>query len=66
MFALIFNKTFELYQFCLTRGEVGGDKGGKEGRVFRTTIKNTWTKPRWGGSKRGRWEWLGWWVSSGG
>ena len=44
----------------VTRGEVGRDNRGKEGRVFRNTIKDTYTKPKGGGSKGGRWEWLGW------
>ena len=25
-----------------------------------TTIKDTWTKPKWGKIKGGRWGWLGW------
>ena len=29
--------------------------------LSRTTVKDTWTKPRQGGgSKGGRWVWLGW------
>ena len=33
--------------------------GGK-GKVFSgTTIKDTWTKPRWGGNRGRRWGWLG-------
>ena len=37
--------------------EMGGDNG-EEG-FSGTTIKDTWTKPRWGGSRGRRWEWLG-------
>ena len=34
---------------------------GERGEGFLgTTIKDTWTKPRWGGGVRGgRWGWLG-------
>ena len=41
---------------------MGGDKGGGggKGKAFSgTTIKDTWTKPRWGGSKGGRRVYLG-------
>ena len=31
-----------------------------------TTIKDTWTKPRWGGSKGGKWGWLARGGGSGG
>ena len=42
------------------RGEVGKDNGGKGKRFSETTIKDKWTKPRGrGGSKGGRWIWLG-------
>ena len=30
----------------VTRGEVGGDNGGKGEEFSGTTIKDTWTKPR--------------------
>ena len=33
--------------------------GGTGERFSGTTIKDTWTKPRGGGSKGGRWDWLG-------
>ena len=33
--------------------------GGKGEGFSGTTIKDTWTKPRGGGSKGGRWGWLG-------
>ena len=55
----------------VTRGEVGGDTGGKKGEGFsRTSIKDTWTKPKgvgqmvgsgdgWGGgSCGGKWRQL--------
>ena len=32
--------------------------GEKAGRVFRKTLKDTWTKPRGGGIRGGRWGWL--------
>ena len=41
-------------KLTVTRGEVGGDNGG-EGEFSRTTIKDTWTKPRKGEIKGGRW-----------
>ena len=34
--------------------------GEKEDGFSGTTVKDTWTKPRGGGSKGGRWGWLGW------
>ena len=34
--------------------------GGKGGGFSGTTIKDTWTKPRGGGSNGGRRVWLGW------
>ena len=43
---------------------MGGDSGGKGKGFSGTTIKDTWTKPRRGGSKGGRRVWLGrgeWW-----
>ena len=51
----------------VTRGEVGGDNGRMRERgegFLGTTIKDTWTKPRRGGSKGGGWVWLGpgWWC----
>ena len=39
-----------------------GEKGESFSRII---IKDTWTKPRWGGSKGGRWGWLGWGGSGG-
>ena len=33
---------------------MGGDKGGQKGEGFSgTTIKDTWTKTRWGGIRGG-------------
>ena len=43
------------------RGQSGERREGFSG----TTIKNTWTKPRVGGIRGGRWGWLGSWVSGG-
>ena len=41
-----------------TREEMGGNNGGGEWVGFSgTSIKNTWTKPRWGGIRGGRLEW---------
>ena len=38
---------------------------GEKGEGFSgTTIKDTWTKPRGGVSKGGRWGWLGWGVNA--
>ena len=34
-------------KLTVTRGEVGGDNEGE--RFSGTTIKDTWTKPRWSG-----------------
>ena len=34
--------------------------GGRRGVFSGTTIKDTWTKPRGGGIRGGRWGWLGW------
>ena len=31
-----------------------------EGMVFRTSIKDTWTKPKGYRIKGGKWGWLGW------
>ena len=54
----------------VTRGEVGGDNGGKGRRISGTSIKDTWTKPKrdrikvgsgdgWGGGVvEGRWRQL--------
>ena len=39
---------------------MGGDNGAKQGGFSETTIKDTWTKPRGGGSRGGKWGWLGW------
>ena len=40
---------------------------GKMGEGFSgTSIKDTWTKPQWGGIKVGKWGWLGWGVWWGG
>ena len=39
--------------------------GEKEEGFSGTTVKDTWTKPRLGGSKGGRWGWLGWGVCGG-
>ena len=47
----------------VTRGEGGGDNGCRE-EFSGTTIKDTWTKPRRGGSEGGKWGWLGWWVNA--
>ena len=46
-------------KLTVTRGEVGGDNRVGEG-FSGTTIKDTWTKPRRGGIRGGRWGWLGW------
>ena len=43
----------------VTRGEVGGDNGRKGEGFSGTIIKDTWTKPRWGGTRGGRWGRLG-------
>ena len=45
-------------KLTVTRGEVGRDNGGK--RFPGTTIKGTWTKPKLGGIRGGRWGWLRW------
>ena len=34
--------------------------GGRRGGFSGTTIKDTWTNPRQGGIRGGRWGWLGW------
>ena len=48
-------------KWTVSRGEVGGDNGGGKGKGFSgTTIKDTWTKPKQGRIKGGRWGWLGW------
>ena len=52
-------------KLTVTRGEVGGDNGGGEGHQG-TCIKDTWTKPKRGSIKGGRWGWLGWGGSGGG
>ena len=33
---------------------------GREEGFSGTTIRDTWTKPTGGGSREGRWGWLGW------
>ena len=48
-------------KLTVTRGEVGGNNGGKGEGFSGTTIKDTWTKPNRGGIRGGRWGWLGWW-----
>ena len=46
-------------KLTVTRAEVGVDNGGEKGQGFSgTTIKDTWTKPRRGGIRGGRWGWL--------
>ena len=48
-------------KIIITRGEAGGDNGRKMGNGFSgTSIKDTWTKPKWGRIKGGKWGWLGW------
>ena len=48
-------------KLTVTRAEVGVDNGGEKGQGFSgTTIKDTWTKPRRGGIRGGKWGWLGW------
>ena len=40
---------------------MGEDNRGKGEEGFSgTTVKDTWTKPRGGGIRGGRWGWLGW------
>ena len=34
--------------------------GGKGEDFSGTSIKDTWTKPKWGRVKAGKWGWLGW------
>ena len=51
---------------AVTRGEVGGDNGGKGEGFSGTTIKDTCTKPSGGRSRGGRWRWLGLGQSGGG
>ena len=41
---------------------VGGNGEGFSG----TCVKDTWTKPKLGRIKVGKWEWLGWGRSGGG
>ena len=43
----------------VTRGEVGGDTGGKGGRVFRNNYKGHMDKTKWEWDQGGRWGWLG-------
>ena len=47
-------------KLTVARGEVGEDKRGEKGRGCQgTCIKDTWTKPKEGRFKGGRWGWLG-------
>ena len=39
--------------------------GGRGKGFSGTTVKDTWTKPRQGGIRGGRWRWLGWGESGG-
>ena len=39
---------------------MGGNKWGKGEGFSGTTIKDTWTKPKVGRIKGGKWGWLGW------
>ena len=43
----------------VTEGRWEGIMGVRKEGFSGTTIKDTWTKPRWGGSKEGRSVWLG-------
>ena len=44
-----------------TRGDMGGDNGGKKGKGHQgTCIKDTWTKPKRGKIEGGKWGGLGW------
>ena len=46
---------------AVTRGARGWDNGGKRGEGFSgISIKDTWTKPKRGRIKGGKWGWLGW------
>ena len=46
---------------------MGADNRGRGEGFSGTTIKDTWTKPRRrGGSKGGRWGWVGWRGNGGG
>ena len=47
-------------KWTVTRGRWEGIIEGKGERFSRTTVKETWTKPRGGGIRGGRWVWLGW------
>ena len=47
-------------KLTVTRGEVGGDKGGKGEGLSGTCIKDMWTKPKGSRIKGGQWGWLGW------
>ena len=42
------------------RGDGRGYWGEWWGGFSGTTVKDTWTKPRGGGIRGGRWGWLGW------
>ena len=47
-------------KLTVTGEEVGGDKGGKAGRVLRNNYKGHMDKTKEGGIMGGRWGWLGW------
>ena len=54
-------------KLTVTRREVGGDNGGKSRKGHQgTCIKDTWTKPKVGRIKGGRWGSLGWMGVMGG
>ena len=48
----------------VTRGEVRGVNEGKGGSIFRNSYKGHMDKTKGGGSKGGRWGWLGWGVNA--
>ena len=42
----------------IIEGREEEDNGGKKGKGHQgTCIKDSWTKPKWGRSEGGRWEW---------
>ena len=47
-------------RLTVTRGEVGGDKGGTEGRGFRNMYKGHMDNTKGGRIEGERWGWLGW------
>ena len=48
-------------KLTVTRGEVGKDIEEKRGKRFSgTCTKDTWTKPKAGRIKGGKWGWLRW------